>query len=270
MLCTMFYFFVDENERFWDFGDEINPSNTQSASKIVKSFSWPKNNVDNSNSLIFSLTAAPRTYKLKWINKNVFKKNCSWFLLHTKWKQERKNRTYSPFFSGRTHTQLNFHPKSIYKSLPTVCTIFPVTTLFKGSPNCEKKYYLKTKWWRILSKLFIGTHTSIKLDSLSIFLKGTFSTGFRFGCSTNCSISLNACAKLPNFVAGSVFWLVESVDVFSLTLSQNHFNCVKTANCDGYWRSGTLAYWIDFDILANIFFLFFFLSKRNLFPNEYL
>lgn len=60
------HFFVDvENDRFCDFGDEINPSNTQSASKMVKSFSWPKNNVDNSNSLIFSLTVAPRTYKLK-------------------------------------------------------------------------------------------------------------------------------------------------------------------------------------------------------------
>lgn len=63
--CAQFFYRLENVVRIGDFGDDSNPSNTQSASKMVKSFSWPKNNEDNSNSLIFSLTVAPRTYNLK-------------------------------------------------------------------------------------------------------------------------------------------------------------------------------------------------------------
>lgn len=42
-------------------GDDNSPSKWQSASKIVKSFSEPKNFVDSSKSLMRNLTRAPRT-----------------------------------------------------------------------------------------------------------------------------------------------------------------------------------------------------------------
>lgn len=42
-------------------GELMSPINVQSASRIVKSFSEPKNRDDNSKSLIFSRTTAPRT-----------------------------------------------------------------------------------------------------------------------------------------------------------------------------------------------------------------
>lgn len=57
-----FYYSLDFER---DFGDEINPINTQSASKMVKSFSSPKNRDDNSSSLMRSFTLAPLTYKLE-------------------------------------------------------------------------------------------------------------------------------------------------------------------------------------------------------------
>lgn len=53
--------------------------------------------------------------------------------------ESRWNITHFPSRSGLVQTQLNFQPKSMYKSSSTTWTIFPEMIFPFGSPNCLEK-----------------------------------------------------------------------------------------------------------------------------------
>jgi hypothetical protein len=58
-------------------------------------------------------------------------------------------RNYSGLYSGFLQTQLNFPPKSMYKSLATTFTILPTTSLFLMSPFQDEKNPFMVEWNRL-------------------------------------------------------------------------------------------------------------------------